>query len=100
MESPGQRGEAGAMTNTTQDHEQAYELKGTGEVQRADAMRGADVRTPGTVLVTSGTGKTGHRVFERLVRRGVRVRSGSRTGEVPFDWADATTWGPALHGVD
>ncbi|MFE9699764.1 NmrA family transcriptional regulator [Streptomyces sp. NPDC006270] len=34
----------------------------------------------GTVLVTSGTGKTGRRVAERLTALGVPVRSGSRTG--------------------
>ncbi|WP_436843615.1 NmrA family transcriptional regulator [Streptomyces hundungensis] len=76
------------MTNTTQD------------LGTTDELKGADAMVPGTVLVTSGTGKTGHRVCERLVARGVRVRSGSRSGGALFDWADATTWGPALHGVD
>ncbi|WP_101390921.1 NmrA family NAD(P)-binding protein [Streptomyces sp. TLI_146] len=56
--------------------------------------------TPDTVLVTSGTGKTGHRVVERLTALGVPVRSGSRSGEVRFDWADESTWGPALAGAD
>ncbi|WP_329402472.1 NmrA family NAD(P)-binding protein [Streptomyces melanogenes] len=56
--------------------------------------------TPNTVLVTSGTGKTGHRVVERLTALGVPVRSGSRSGEVRFDWADESTWGPALAGAD
>ncbi|MFI6051509.1 NmrA family transcriptional regulator [Streptomyces violascens] len=69
------------MTNTTQDTQRAGELR-----QR-------------TVLVTSGTGKTGHRVVERLTARGVQVRSGSRTGEVRFDWADDSTWGAALYGA-
>ncbi|MEV6650976.1 NAD(P)H-binding protein [Streptomyces sp. NPDC051219] len=54
----------------------------------------------GTVLVTAATGKTGRRVAERLAQRGVRVRAGSRTGEVPFDWEDDTTWAPALRGAD
>src|SRR2546430_2666448 len=31
---------------------------------------------------------------------GTNVRIGSRTGEVPFDWDDDTTWAPALDGVD
>ncbi|MFJ6612438.1 NmrA family transcriptional regulator [Streptomyces sp. NPDC091289] len=57
----------------------------------------------GTVLVTSGTGKTGRRVAERLTALGVPVRSGSRTasrpGEVPFDWQDDTGWAAALRGV-
>ncbi|MFG2560766.1 NmrA family transcriptional regulator [Streptomyces sp. NPDC048496] len=53
-----------------------------------------------TVLVTSGTGKTGRRVVERLAARGVPVRAGSRGGEVRFDWADESSWAPALRGVD
>ncbi|MDJ0462768.1 NmrA family transcriptional regulator [Streptomyces sp. H27-C3] len=53
-----------------------------------------------TVLVTSGTGKTGRRVVERLASLGVTVRSGSRRGEVKFDWEDESTWGPALRGAD
>ncbi|MER7554985.1 NmrA family transcriptional regulator [Streptomyces anulatus] len=53
----------------------------------------------GTVLVTSGTGKTGRRVVERLTALGVPVRSGSRTGAVPFDWQDASGWAAALRGV-
>ncbi|RPK88932.1 NmrA family transcriptional regulator [Streptomyces sp. ADI98-10] len=53
----------------------------------------------GTVLVTSGTGKTGRRVAERLTALGVPVRSGSRTGKVPFDWQDDSGWAAALHGV-
>ncbi|MFF1919653.1 NmrA family transcriptional regulator [Streptomyces sp. NPDC058221] len=59
-------------------------------------------KTPGTgrVLVTSGTGKTGRRVVERLTARGVPVRAGSRHGEVPFDWADEAGWEAALRGAD
>ncbi|MER6995655.1 NmrA family NAD(P)-binding protein [Streptomyces sp. NPDC000410] len=53
-----------------------------------------------TVLVTAATGKTGRRVAERLAQRGVTVRAGSRKGEVPFDWEDRATWGPALRGAD
>lgn len=60
--------------------------------------RGAGV-AEGTVLVTSGTGKTGRRVVERLTALGVPVRSGSRTGEVPFDWQDASGWAAALRGA-
>lgn len=52
------------------------------------------------VLVTSGTGKTGRRVAERLAARGVPVRAGSRTGKVPFDWADPSGWEAALSGAD
>jgi uncharacterized protein YbjT (DUF2867 family) len=54
---------------------------------------------PTTTLVLGGTGKTGRRVVERLRRRGVPVRVGSRRGAPPFDWEDPTTWAPALDGV-
>jgi uncharacterized protein YbjT (DUF2867 family) len=50
-------------------------------------------------LVLGGTGKTGRRVVERLVARGLPVRVGSRSGEPPFDWEDRATWAPALSGV-
>ena len=50
-------------------------------------------------LVLGGTGKTGRRVAERLVARGVPIRLGSRSGEPPFDWEDRSTWAPALEGV-
>jgi uncharacterized protein YbjT (DUF2867 family) len=50
-------------------------------------------------LVLGGTGKTGRRVAERLVARGVPVRIGSRSGEPRFDWDDRSTWASALEGV-
>src|SRR5215217_4288945 len=50
-------------------------------------------------LVLGGTGKTGHRVVERLAARGLPVRVGSRSGEPPFDWEDRATWEPALSGA-
>ncbi|MCP9952655.1 NAD(P)H-binding protein [Actinomadura madurae] len=50
-------------------------------------------------LVTGGTGKTGRRVVQRLTARDWPVRVGSRSGGVPFDWADQDTWEPALEGV-
>jgi nucleoside-diphosphate-sugar epimerase len=53
----------------------------------------------GTTLVLGGRGKTGRRVVERLVARGVATRVGSRSGEPPFDWEDRSTWAPALDGV-
>lgn len=52
------------------------------------------------VLVTSGTGRTGRRVVERLAARGVPVRAGSRSGEVVFDWSDPSEWEAALSGAD
>lgn len=50
-------------------------------------------------LVLGGTGKTGRRVAERLVARGVPIRIGSRSGTPPFDWEDQNTWSPALANV-
>ena len=52
-----------------------------------------------TYLVTGGTGKTGRRVAEQLVSRGLPVRIGSRKGEPPFEWHDPATWGPVLRDV-
>ncbi|MFB7878227.1 NmrA family NAD(P)-binding protein [Nocardia sp. NPDC056064] len=51
-------------------------------------------------LITGGTGKTGSRVAALLAATGHRVRIGSRTAPIPFDWTDRTTWAPALAGVD
>lgn len=51
------------------------------------------------ILVIGGTGKTGRRVAQRLSDRGVPVRIGSRSSEIPFDWEDPSTWGPALDGT-
>lgn len=52
------------------------------------------------VLVLGGTGKTGSRVATALRRRGVEPAVASRRSPVRFDWADRSTWQPALHGVD
>ncbi|MGW1997483.1 NmrA family transcriptional regulator [Embleya sp. NPDC001921] len=52
-----------------------------------------------TTLVLGGTGRVGRRVTRRLIERGVNVRVGSRTGEPPFDWEDASTWAGAVTGV-
>ncbi|EOD69140.1 nucleotide-diphosphate-sugar epimerase/NmrA family protein [Amycolatopsis vancoresmycina DSM 44592] len=50
--------------------------------------------------MVGGTGKTGRRVADRLRERGLAVRSTSRRGTPPFDWADRGTWAPVLAGVD
>jgi uncharacterized protein YbjT (DUF2867 family) len=60
---------------------------------------GGSENSQGPVLVVGGTGKTGRRVAERLRVHDVPVRVGSRSGATRFDWADETTWGPALDGV-
>jgi uncharacterized protein YbjT (DUF2867 family) len=51
------------------------------------------------ILVLGATGKTGRRVVQRLKARGIATRSGSRSGQPPFDWQDESTWEPALQGV-
>lgn len=51
------------------------------------------------ILITNGTGKTGRRVAARLQAAGRTVRIGSRTGQLPFDWENPTTWAPALEGT-
>ncbi|GAA2781282.1 NAD(P)H-binding protein [Crossiella cryophila] len=53
-----------------------------------------------TILVQAGTGKTGKRVARLLREQGHTVRIASRSGEPRFDWAEESTWGPALAGVD
>ena len=56
--------------------------------------------TNNTILVIGSTGKTGTRVANQLEARGIPVRHGSRSADIPFDWADRQTWAPALAGVD
>jgi uncharacterized protein YbjT (DUF2867 family) len=51
-------------------------------------------------LVLGGTGKTGRRIVERLTRRNVAVRIGSRSSRVPFEWDEPATWGPVLQEVE
>lgn len=51
------------------------------------------------ILVIGATGKTGRRVMDRLTARGVSVRAGSRSAQIPFDWENRATWAPALHGA-
>jgi uncharacterized protein YbjT (DUF2867 family) len=55
--------------------------------------------TEALTLVLTANGKTGRRVADRLEARKVPVRRGSRSGEIPFDWNDPTTWEAALDGV-
>jgi uncharacterized protein YbjT (DUF2867 family) len=53
-----------------------------------------------TILVIGSTGKTGKRVVNQLEKRGIPVRHGSRSADIPFDWDDQQTWRPALAGVE
>lgn len=55
--------------------------------------------TSNLTLVTGGTGKTGRRVVKRLEARGVPVRIGSRSADLPFEWNDPSTWAPVLQDV-
>jgi uncharacterized protein YbjT (DUF2867 family) len=67
------------------------------------------VMTSAPILLTGATGKTGRRVAALLEQRGVPVRAGTRnatglsatttTTPTPFDWADPSTWAPALRGA-
>ncbi|WP_051478780.1 NAD(P)H-binding protein [Arthrobacter sp. H5] len=51
------------------------------------------------ILVIGATGKTGRRVAEKLTDKGINVRGGSRTADIPFDWDLKETWAPALAGT-
>ncbi len=51
-------------------------------------------------LVLGGTGKTGRRLVERLTRRHIPVRIGSRSAGLPFDWDQPSTWGPVFQDVE
>ncbi|MED4585855.1 NAD(P)H-binding protein [Brevibacillus choshinensis] len=50
-------------------------------------------------LILGGTGKTGRRVAERLVKRGMPIRIGSRFGEPAFNWENQASWEPVLQEV-
>lgn len=52
-----------------------------------------------TILVIGSTGKTGKRVADQLEMRGIPIRHGSRSADIPFDWDNPQTWPPALAGV-
>ncbi|MFE3722883.1 Rossmann-fold NAD(P)-binding domain-containing protein [Streptomyces cyaneofuscatus] len=85
--------------NTADETKKTYTKQGA-----ADSAAREGARVMGTVLVTSGTGKTGRRVAERLAALGVPVRAGSRAGSraggVPFDWQDESGWAAALDGTE
>ena len=51
-------------------------------------------------LVLGGTGKTGRRVAQRLIGRGIPVRIGSRFGSPRFDWTNYASWPAVLEHVD
>jgi len=51
------------------------------------------------ILIIGGTGKTGRRVAQRLLNRGIPVRIGSRTGKPPFNWNHTDSWKSILEGI-
>ena len=53
----------------------------------------------GLTLVLGGTGKSGHRIVERLASRGVPTRVASRAAAPSFDWGQPNTWDAVLGGV-
>lgn len=51
------------------------------------------------ILVLGGTGKTGKRVADRLLKLNHAVRIGSRNANPKFDWNDQATWTGALKNI-
>lgn len=51
-------------------------------------------------LVTGGTGKTGHRIVEKLRNMGVPTRVGSRSSTPSFDWNNDSNWEECLENVE
>ena len=52
------------------------------------------------ILVLGATGKTGHRILERLEASGLPTRKGSRSAFPSFDWNNEANWGECLAGVE
>lgn len=52
-----------------------------------------------TILVTGGTGKTGKRVAERLAKKKIPIRIGSRNADPSFDWTNNSNWAEVLKGI-
>lgn len=52
------------------------------------------------ILVIGGNGKTGSRVVKKLTQLQWPVKIGSRSSQPAFDWKNASTWEPALKGID
>ena len=50
-------------------------------------------------LVIGGTGKSGKRIADRLIKKGHNVRVGSRSSIPSFDWNNEAGWDAALDGV-
>ena len=61
-------------------------------------MASNTVSDPRPILVTAASGKTGHRVADRLEAGGHNVRRASRAAAIPFNWTDHSTYAPNLAG--
>lgn len=51
------------------------------------------------ILVIGSNGKTGRRVLQRLIDRGVPARGATFSGNPTFNWNDAATWENALNNI-
>ncbi len=51
------------------------------------------------ILVLGANGKTGSRVVERLEKRNLPVRKGSRSAVPKFDWEHSENWNEVLKGI-
>jgi uncharacterized protein YbjT (DUF2867 family) len=52
------------------------------------------------ILVVGSTGKTGRRIVDLLVEKGIEVRHGSRQSNPAFDWEDPMGWPAVFEGVE
>ena len=64
----------------------------------ADSQKNQNVN--GLILVLGATGKTGHRIVERLEANGHSVRRGSRSATPSFDWNNEAGWDDCLAGAE
>lgn len=55
--------------------------------------------TSGPIAVIGATGKVGSRVARQLYELDVPVRAASRSGPVPFEWFDSSTFAPLVKGA-
>lgn len=52
------------------------------------------------ILVIGGTGKTGRKVVEKLIKKDYNVRIGSRNLNPSFDWEKPENWAKSVAGMD
>tara|TARA_R110002073_G_scaffold101393_1_gene230381 strand:+ start:3755 stop:4642 length:888 start_codon:yes stop_codon:yes gene_type:complete len=71
----------------------------TPSIASAAADQTQSSNKPGLILVIGGSGKTGRRVAEGLMRLGHAVRLASRSAAAAFDWNKPAGWAAVLTGV-